>query len=56
LADGVQSIACPRRGQLGDTSLMFLIHSTLTGPEIKTCTGVRQVLQSARRLRYPWKP
>jgi dTDP-4-amino-4,6-dideoxygalactose transaminase len=38
----------PVARELGDTSLMFLVHPTLTGPEIdKTCTVVSQVLQLA---------
>ena len=38
----------PVARQLGDTSLMFLVHPTLSGAEIdKTCTVVSQVLKSA---------
>ena len=38
----------PVARELGDTSLMFLVHPTLTADEIdKTCAVVRQVLAEA---------
>jgi dTDP-4-amino-4,6-dideoxygalactose transaminase len=34
---------------LGETSLMFLVHPTLTEPEMaKTCRAIRQVMEEAR--------
>ncbi|RYF70048.1 MAG: DegT/DnrJ/EryC1/StrS aminotransferase family protein, partial [Comamonadaceae bacterium] len=38
----------PVARELGDTSLMFLVHPTLTSAEIdKTCAAIRQVLAEA---------
>jgi dTDP-4-amino-4,6-dideoxygalactose transaminase len=38
----------PNAQQLGDTSLMFLVHPTLTQAEIdKTCAVLKSVMQSA---------
>lgn len=40
----------PVAKELGDTSLMFLVHPTLTSAEIdKTCISLRQVMQEAGR-------
>jgi dTDP-4-amino-4,6-dideoxygalactose transaminase len=39
----------PVARQLGDTSMAFLVHPTLTDEEVfKTCTAIRSVLTSAR--------
>ncbi|MGL4496125.1 MAG: aminotransferase, partial [Beijerinckiaceae bacterium] len=38
----------PAALELGDTSLMFLVHPTLTGAEIaKTCAVLREVMAQA---------
>lgn len=40
----------PVAKELGETSLMFLVHPTLTGQEIdRTCTAIHQVLTAAAR-------
>jgi dTDP-4-amino-4,6-dideoxygalactose transaminase len=40
----------PVAKELGETSLMFLVHPTLTGQEIDhTCTAIHQVLTAAAR-------
>ena len=41
----------PNAKELGETSLMFLVHPTLTAAEVeKTCAVLRDVLSSATRI------
>lgn len=44
----------PVAQELGDTSLMFLVHPTLSDADIdKTCTALRQVMSEAARKGDP---
>jgi dTDP-4-amino-4,6-dideoxygalactose transaminase len=47
-SDFTPNVRLPVARELGETSLMFLVHPTLTGAEIdKTCAALAQVLQRA---------
>jgi dTDP-4-amino-4,6-dideoxygalactose transaminase len=44
-------VRLPVAQELGETSLMFMVHPTLTEAEIaKTCDAIRSVMQQAVKL------
>jgi len=44
LVAGTADNFCPVSAQLGETSMMFLVHPTLTDEEIeRTCSGIKEV-------------